>query len=226
MAISPLACKTILSPNHYQGRTHKITKITPHHMAGNLTIEQCGAVFAPTSRQASSNYGIGTDGRIACYVDENNAAWTSSSYTNDNQAVTIEVADTTEGVNSGSWAVSDAAWNSLVNLCVDICQRNRIERLVYTGDATGNLTEHLMFAPTGCPGPYLHARMSKLAEEVNKRLEGDIVTEADMDKIAKKTVDELLNRPVAVYGEKNIPFWQLVSWIYRYVKDMITAKKK
>lgn len=154
------------SPNKTK-RTGKVTKITVHHMGGNLTVETCGSVFANSARQASSNYGIGTDGRIGLYVPENYRAWTSSSFANDNQAVTIEVANSKTG---GNWPVSTKAWSSLVDLCVDICKRNGIKELVWTGDPKGNLTCHYMFAATACPGPYLKARMGKLADEVNARL--------------------------------------------------------
>lgn len=169
MAVSKLACKTIPAAHSYGRRTARVCKITPHHMAGNLTIEGCGAVFQ--TREASSNYGIGSDGRIACYVDEDCGAWTSSSFWNDNQAVTIEVANTSQGVSDGTWAVSDAAWASLVELCADICRRHGF-RLVYTGGTDGSLTEHLMYSATACPGPFLHARMARLAAEVNKILDG------------------------------------------------------
>jgi len=126
-----------------------------------------GATFAPASRKASSNYGVGTDGRIGLYVDEKNRAWTSSSSDNDNMAVTIEVAN-----NSGApdWTVSDKALEATINLCVDICQRNNIPKLNYTGNANGNLTEHNHFAPTLCPGPYLKSKLPYIAETVNKRL--------------------------------------------------------
>lgn len=168
MTFSPLISYTHLSPNHYYGRGgRRITKITPHHMAGDLSVETCGRVFESPSREASSNYGIGTDGRIAGYVREEDTAWTSSSYANDSQSITIEVANSSIG---GMWPVSDAAWNSLVDLCVDICQRNGIPGLTYTGDASGNLTNHDMFAPTGCPGPYLKQRMPELAAAVNEKL--------------------------------------------------------
>ena len=184
MARSSLTDHVALSPNHYGGRAYRITKITPHHMAGNLTVEQCGRVFSDPSRQASSNYGIGSDGRIGCYVDEADAAWTSSDWDNDNRAVTIEVANSECG---GEWPVSGAAWDSLVELCADICRRNGIPELTYTGDARGNLTEHRMFAATGCPGPYLHARMGELARQVNEKLNGDdveVITDNDVDRIA------------------------------------------
>jgi hypothetical protein len=141
-------------------------------MAGNLTIEQCGNVFAPTSRKASSNYGIGSDGRIGMYVEEKNRAWTSSNAQNDNMAVTIEVANDVVG---GDWHISDKAMESLINLCVDICIRNDIEKLNFTGDKNGNLTMHKWFAATACPGAYLESKFPYIANEVNKRLEKENV---------------------------------------------------
>ncbi len=104
---------------------------------------------------------------MGMYVEEKNRAWTSSSAANDNQAITIEVANDQIG---GDWHVSDKALNKLIDLCVDICQRNGIEKLNYTGDATGNLTRHNMFASTSCPGPYLQSKFPYITEEVNKRL--------------------------------------------------------
>ena len=172
MTCSDLAYYWDGSPNRYYGRAYDVRKITPHHMAGALSIEGCASVFDNPNRQASSNYGIGGDGRIACYVDEDDAAWTSSSWENDNQAITIEVANTPEGVRNETWEVSDEAWDALVRLCVDICQRYGF-RLDYTGGPDGSLTEHRMFAATGCPGPYLHARMGELADTVNAILDGE-----------------------------------------------------
>ena len=64
MSNSPLVVYTKLSPNHSGKRTKKIDTITIHCMAGNCSVETCGNLFANSARQASSNYGIGTDGRI------------------------------------------------------------------------------------------------------------------------------------------------------------------
>ena len=174
MSNSSLISYTKISPNRTSPRKKPIRKITIHHMAGNLTVEQCGAVFAPTSRRASSNYGIGTDGRIGMYVEEKDRAWTSSSPDNDNQAVTIEVANNTLGPN---WTVSDKAMTSLIDLCVDICKRNGIQRLNFTGDKTGNLTMHCYFKSTLCPGPYLKSKFPYIASEVNKRLGAEATPE-------------------------------------------------
>jgi hypothetical protein len=136
-------------------------------MAGNLTIESCGDVFFPTTHNASSNYGIGSDGRVGMYVEEKNRAWTSSSAANDHQAVTIEVANSATG---GNWPVSDMALATLIELCTDICRRNNIPKLVFTGDAAGNFTQHNYFSATVCPGPYLKERFPYIADEVNKKL--------------------------------------------------------
>ena len=167
MSNSALVNYKAISPNSNNPRKDKIRKITVHHMAGDLSVETCGVIFAAKARQASSNYGIGSDGRVGMYVEEANRSWCSSNAANDHQAVTIEVANDKIG---GDWHVSDKALTKLIDLCVDICKRNGIDELNYTGDASGNLTMHCMFAATSCPGPYLKGKMSYIADEVNKRL--------------------------------------------------------
>ena len=167
MSNSPLVQYTKISPNSSNPRNNKIKKITIHHMAGVLSVETCGNIFANPKRQASSNYAIGSDGRIAMYVEEKNRSWCSSSANNDNQAITIEVSNSQKG---GNWPVSDYVLSRLIDLCVDICKRNGIKELNYTGDTSGNLTRHNMFASTECPGAYLESKFQYIADEVNKRL--------------------------------------------------------
>lgn len=183
MSSSPLVTYTKLSPNHSGKRTEKVCKITPHHMSGNLSVETCGNVFAPASRKASSNYGIGSDGRVAMYVPEDYRAWTSSSAWNDQRAVTIEVANSKCG---GDWPISDKAWASLIELCVDICKRRGIDKLEYTGDKYGSLTTHRMFANTDCPGTWLDRHMGDLAAAVNARLAGKTPAAKPADKAPAK----------------------------------------
>lgn len=101
------------------------------------------------------------------YVEEKNRSWCSSNGNNDNQAITIEVSNSKNG---GNWPVSDYVLSRLIELCVDICKRNGIKELNYTGDANGNLTRHDMFADTTCPGPYLASKFPYIAEQVNKQL--------------------------------------------------------
>ena len=169
MSYSSLVSYVKHSPNCTNPRPGEITDIAVHHMACDLTVEECGNGFSKKSRQASSNYGIGSDGRIACYVEEENRAWTTGAPELDGRAITIEVA------NCGGdpdWPVSDAAYASLLDLCTDICRRHGF-RLNYTGDKTGNLHMHKWYQPTGCPGPYLESRFPSIAAEVNRRLEGE-----------------------------------------------------
>ena len=171
---SLLAAYTRLSTFMSAPRSAAITKITPHHVGANATVEAIGQVFATPGRNASSNYGIGSDGRAGLYVEEKNRSWCSSSSANDNAAVTIEVAN-----NSGAplWTVSDAAWESLVELCVDICRRNPgIKQkdgspgLYCDGTPNASLTFHWYFAATGCAQPFIWDRRQQLCSEVNKRL--------------------------------------------------------
>lgn len=181
MSNSNLVKHINISPNKTSPRSGTISKITIHHMAGTSTIESCGTGFANPSRQASSNYGVGTDGRVGMYVEEADRSWASSSTANDNVAVTIEVANSSTG---GNWPVSDTALNATIDLCVDICKRNGIYSLTFTGNANGNLTLHKYFAATECPGPYLESKMNDIANSVNSRLaecrsiQNDVSTEA------------------------------------------------
>lgn len=151
--------------NHYRVRNTKIDTITIHHMAGNLSAETCGVVFQ--RRSASTNYGIDSNGRIGAYVPEEYGGWATANPANDKRAINIELANDQIG---GDWHVSDTAINRCIELVVDICKRNGITKLNYTGDKTGNLTRHNMFAATACPGPYLQSKFPYIAEEVNKRL--------------------------------------------------------
>ena len=160
---SHLVSYVALSPNCNQPRDHAIDTITIHHVAANATVEAVCALFADPARQASANYVIGTDGRIACCVEEENRAWTSGSRENDHRAITIEVANCS---GAPDWKVSDQAYESLIALCADICQRHGF-RLNFTGDKRGNLTLHKWFQATGCPGPYLESRMADIAAAVN-----------------------------------------------------------
>lgn len=155
------------SNNYTHGRDgQKICKITPHHMAGVLSGRQCANLFQKQGRQASANYCIGVNGDIVLSVPEEYRAWTSSSRWNDCRAITIEVSDC-----DLYWNISDASWNSLVNLCVDICKRYNF-KLTYDGTKNGSLTRHNMFANTNCPGKPLQDRFPELVKVVNERLDG------------------------------------------------------
>ena len=184
MSYSNLVDYVSISPNSTNPRNKKINAIVIHHMAGNITVEQCGREFAKASRQASSNYGIGTDGRIACYVEEENRAWTSGSREIDNRAITIEVANCS---GEPDWKVSAQALEATIVLCFDICRRYGF-KLNYTGDKSGNLHMHKWYQNTNCPGPYLGGKFAYIAQEVNKLLDGG--TPGEAQKVYVPTVKE------------------------------------
>lgn len=171
MAVSPLATEAYPAyEGNYSGpdaRTN-ITAITIHHMAGVLSAEQCGGIFQRPGRNGSSHYGIGVDGEIAWYVDEDCVAWTNSNWPSNQCSVTIENSNCDTG---GEWPVSDATLNSCIKLVADIAKRNGLGHLV----PGQNLTWHSMFASTSCPGDYLRDRIQYIADEANKINEGQPV---------------------------------------------------
>lgn len=177
---SSLVSYTKLTNNHYAGRKYPITRITPHCVVGQCSVETLGNVFYPASRRASCQYGIGSDGRIGMYVEEKNASWCSSSYDNDNRAVTIECASDT----TAPYAFRPAVYDSLVKLCADICRRNGKTKLLWLGSKEKALaytpksnemvlTCHRFFANKSCPGGWMYARMGDLANKVNALLGSD-----------------------------------------------------
>lgn len=190
MSNSPLVNYVKLSP-HYDSRDgKKITDITIHHMAGNLTVEQCGQVFQ--TRPASSNYGIDSRGRVGLYVDEKYASWANSNFASNQRSITIELANDRTG---GNWHVSDTAINKCIELCVDICRRNGIPRLNFTGNTNGNLTAHRMFTATACPGDYLYSKFNYIATEVNKQLgqgDGKLVVDGYFGELSTMRLQKML----------------------------------
>lgn len=157
--------------NYTVGRSgRKIEMITIHHMAGILTVEQCGKVFQKVGRNGSSHYGIGSDGRIALYVDEANTAWTNSNWDANCKAVTIETSNCELG---GDWEVSGEALNSLIKLVADIAKRNNLGTLV----KGKNITWHRMYTNTICAGDYLLNKLDYIIEEANKINNGQTTAE-------------------------------------------------
>lgn len=171
MTVSSLANDTLWSPNYSAPRAYEVTRLTPHHTACVADAWTIARMFSSPSRQASCNYAIGNDGSIVCVVDEDARAWTSSSWDNDNRAITFEISDC-----DYDWNIGDAAIEAYINLCVDIIQRypSLGGAYNYTGDFDGNVTFHNWFAATACPGPHLGSweLQSYIQSEVNSRLSG------------------------------------------------------
>ena len=215
---SPLVSYTKLSPNHSGQRTHSIDRITPHCVVGQCSVETLGNVFLPKSRQASSNYGIGVDGRVGMYVEEKNRSWCSSSAANDQRAVTIECASDSKA----PYAFKDVVYQRLIDLCTDICKRNGKTRLLWLDDKDKTLgytpapdemvlTVHRWFANKPCPGDWMYARMGDLAEKVTAALGGPSPASLDNTPAAwsKDAVNWALeNRLLLGDSNGNLKLWE------------------
>ena len=217
MSNSALVSYTKLSPNHSGKRNHTIDTVSIHCMAGNLTVEACGNLFANPDRNASSNYGIGSDGRIALYVDEGNRSWCTSSSSNDNRAVTIEVANC--GGSDQGWPVSEAAYQALIELLADICRRNGIPKLRWEGDKAligqverQNMTVHRWFAAKACPGDCLYGRHGEIARAVNEILDGD----------EEEMTQEQFNKMADAYFAQKAQE-EADDWAKKYIKKAVEA---
>lgn len=185
-----------LSPNRNKPRNMPVCRLTPHHVAGNLTALATLSLdkfqtYNPTNG-SSSNYAIGSDGQIGLGVEETNRAWTSSSSTNDHQAITVEISN--DG-GAPDWKMSDDAINAWLDLATDICQFYGFSKVNYkekpsnitiakvenwiktwAKDDEMIVTLHNWYSATACPGPYFMAQLPWLVYEMNKRLSGSIAT--------------------------------------------------
>lgn len=218
---SPLVNYTKISPNRTKNRNHAIDTITIHCVVGQCSVETLGNVFSPVSRQASSNYGVGFDGRIGMYVEEKDRSWCSSSASNDHRAITIEVASDTKE----PYAVRDAAYQATIKLVADICKRNGIKKLVWSTNKNDrinhlngcNMTVHRDYANKSCPGTYLYDRQGDIAAKVNAILDADNKPSGN-PKPATSTVrvgDSVkISSNASYYSGKSIPGWvKNKAWI-------------
>ncbi|NNJ28679.1 phage tail tip lysozyme [Lacrimispora defluvii] len=198
-------CK-VMSPNHSGKRTHRIDRITPHCVVGQLKAANIGGCFDEASRKASCNYGIGSDGRVCLVVDEANRSWCSSSSANDQRAITIECASD----KTAPYAMTDIVYNKLVELCVDICRRNGKDTLLWFANKDKSLnyepkdnemviTVHRWFANKSCPGDWLYARLGNLATTVTAKLSGTKTTDSEKTKTADVTTEAVSGTLEVIY---------------------------
>lgn len=167
--------------NYTKGRSGRsIEAITIHHMAGRLTAEQCGRIFQAKGRYGSSHYGVGYDGSIANYVDEEDTAWTNSNWDSNCKSITIEISD-----NDNSWYVNDTTLNAVIKLVADIAKRRGLGTLV----PGKNLTWHSMFTNTTCPGDYLRSKMQYIADEANKINNSEPIKEKTTEELAREVIE-------------------------------------
>lgn len=211
---SPLVDYTRISPNRSVNRNHTIDTVTIHCVVGQCSVETLGTIFAKSSNQASANYGIGYDGRVGLYVEEKDRSWCTSSSSNDNRAITIEVASDTYH----PYTVTNAAYNKLIDLLVDICKRNDISQLVWStskyeriNHLNGcNMTVHRDYANKACPGDYLYNLHGQIAAEVNARLnseEDEDMTQEQFNQMANNWITGLASQTEGADYAKEALSW-------------------
>lgn len=182
MSNSSLATYVKISENKTSPRTGTIDTISIHCVVGQWTARQTVDFLSPSNRKASCNYAVGKDGSVAIGVEESDRSWCTSSSSNDHRAITIEVAsDTTD-----PYEVTDDAYNALIKLLVDICERNSAltDGLKWQGDkeligqvTKQNMTVHRWFASKSCPGDYLYGLHGQIAADVNALLKNNDTSE-------------------------------------------------
>ena len=198
---SSLVDYTLLSPNHSGKRVLEIDRITPHCVVGQCSVESLGSLFSLASRQGSSNYGIGVDGRVGMYVEEQNRSWCSSSNANDQRAITIECASGTEY----PYEMKSAVYEKLRLLCIDICKRYNKKKLIWIPDKVKALsympksdemliTVHRWFANRECPGEWLYSRLGDLAKYVTNCLDDSNATNSNLSTIYKVQIGCFVQR--------------------------------
>lgn len=176
--------------HHWSLRSSAIDTITIHCAVGLANSNSIARYLDVMTDDSSANYCIGKDGDITCMIPENYRSWCSSNTTNDDRAITIEVASET----SSPYKVPALAMASLIDLLVDICSRHDI-RLKWSWDANErrnhvggcNMTVHRDFAAKSCPGDFLYDNMQAIADTVNRRLNSMV-----SDPVPRyKTLDEI-----------------------------------
>lgn len=165
-----------ISPNKNSPRNHTIDRLTPHCIVGEWSAKQGADYFTNKNVKASCNYVIGKDGDIAVSVEEGDRAWTSSSSSNDNRAITFECASE----KTHPYKFPQKTYDALINLCVDIMRRYNKTKLVYIENGINyepkegemQLTLHRWFAKKACPGDWFVSMIPDFISKVNSKIKG------------------------------------------------------
>lgn len=164
------------SPNHYNGRNnYNITHITLHIMVGHLT--GTDSVFNHPGG-ASAHYGIGADGTIHQYVNENNGSWSDANYASNNSTISIEHEG---GLNN--IPCTQACMDASARLCANIARRQGWTHLYHNG-LKGNIWLHREIPGSdhaGCPDLAPNGLdVQYVINKANQILQGDNMSAEDV----------------------------------------------
>ncbi|GFH40222.1 N-acetylmuramoyl-L-alanine amidase [Lactococcus insecticola] len=159
-----MSISTLASPFGFQSFPHftagrsgaKIDKIVIHHMA-TTNFDSVPSIWQ--TRQASAHYGIGKNGEIHAYVDENNTAWHAGNWNANISSIGIEHCNST---GSPAWGINQATIDASAKLCADIAKRQGLGQLV----PYKNIFPHSHFSATACPGQLLN-KLQYIADKAN-----------------------------------------------------------
>lgn len=161
MGFSPLTNTTLPMNGRFDSRKSRILGFTVHHQAG----VNAQGMSQDNRYGVSANYWISNDGTIIGNIDEIYRAWTTgfSDYPagaqSDHRNITVEVSNSPEGFRNGTWAISEAAMNSLIRLIADCARRHGFAVVRGTH---GGIAVHQDFMPTTCPGPYIMSNLGAI----------------------------------------------------------------
>jgi hypothetical protein len=198
MTFSPLINRTVPHSNKYNLRQGvAIVRTIQHHHAA-VDLAGLDALVNP-SAQKSVHYIILSTGELIGQVPEEFRAWTSGSFEADANALTIEVQNSGGQVNGddndpSSWKISDAAYNTLINLVADIAKRHNFGAV-----STNNYIGHRQVYATACPGGYLWSKMANTRSAANVILSKGVNTKPTpaTPPVKGKTIWQLADETIA-----------------------------
>lgn len=222
MSYSSLANYRCMTSHKSSGRGgYKPIRIAIHHMAGNLTVQQCGNVFK--NNQVSAHYGVNGK-NIGVYVDESDTAWALGNFAWNQKSINIECAN--DGGASTNWHVSDQTIETTIQLVVDIAYRLGWTYIAYDGTLAGSdIIMHRWVASTACPGNYLAGKMKYIATEADKRLKAKRAGQAVSSvasTVVKPTTSSKLDTD-GILGEASVKRMQ--KWLGTYQDGVVSGQR-
>lgn len=194
-----------ITPSHTPGRNGKIQGVCVHHMAGDLTIDDCWSVW--TSGETSAHYAVESSGRIGQLVDDADTAWACGDDWANNNLVSVEHAND----RSGPWTVGATALDAGAHLVAALCRYYGLGRPAWLV----NVYPHRHFYPTACPGELYGTQkdeyMARCQAWYDYMAGAGSAPSAEGEGMLR---DENLNRP----GGGTVPADQAVAWGYYYAK--------
>lgn len=115
----PITEKTVAAGNWDSTRA-TVDRIVLHTMVG--TVAGADARFNNSASGVSAHYGVGTDGKIVHWVDEDNTAYHAGNYAMNQRSIGIEHEDKWTGPPAPEPTRPDALYAASAKLVADICK--------------------------------------------------------------------------------------------------------